>query len=93
MTQNPYDTTVLAARLHHQVNTSDDFLFKDVLGHIAGQQAKIFLMECVIEAARRLEYEIDQTYDVDDGDPNYPFGKEWEELKCALTVYDKETKP
>ena len=45
----------------------------------------------VVEAARKLEYEIDQTYDVDDGKPNYPFGAEWQDIKLAIAALDKET--
>ena len=47
--------------------------------------------DAVVEAARKLEYEIDQTFDVDDGHPNYPFGREWRDVRLALAALDKRT--
>jgi len=42
----------------------------------------------VVEAARRLEYEIDQCYDVDDGIPNFSAGAKWQDLRTALAALD-----
>ena len=45
--------------------------------------------DAVVETTRKLEYEIDQTYDVDEGHPNYPFGREWRDVRRALAALGK----
>ena len=60
---------------------------------IEALEARLQLAERVVVVTRKLEYEIDQTYDVDGGKPNYPFGLvvEWQAVKTALAAHDKET--